>query len=75
MLALVAAKKKMDKGAIRKNIVLLCLSGACLGGNWLLLFEAYNHMSVAAATLLYEMGPVMAMLAAPMLFGERPGAK
>lgn len=75
MLVLTLSKRKMDKGAMRKNIVLLCLSGACLGGNWLLLFEAYNHTSVAVATLLYEMGPVMAMLAAPMLFGEKPGAK
>ena len=72
---LIFARKMPDKEAVRKNIVPLCLSGACLGGNWLLLFEAYNHASVAFATLLYEMGPMMAILAAPMLFGEKPSVK
>lgn len=75
MLVLLIGKRKPDKEAIKKNFAFLCLSGACLGGNWLLLFEAYNHTSVAAATLCYEMGPVIAMLAAPLLFGERAGAK
>lgn len=75
MLVLAVGKNRLNKKAIKRNFALLCLSGACLGGNWLLLFEAYNHTSVAAATLCYEMGPVIAMLAAPLLFGEKAGVK
>jgi len=67
--------KKADMAAVRRNFGWLCLSGACLGGNWILLFEAYNHTSVALATLCYEMGPVIVLLVSPMLFGERMGRK
>jgi len=74
LLGLMAARgKRADMGAVRRNFAWLCLSGACLGGNWVLLFEAYNHTSVAVATLCYEMGPVLVLLVSPMLFRERLG--
>lgn len=69
------AKKKPDMRAVRGNMGRLCLSGACLGGNWILLFEAYNHTSVAVATLCYQMGPVLVLALAPLLFGERLGGR
>ena len=49
----------------------LLLSGALIGFNWILLFEAYRHTTVASATLCYYMAPVMMILASALLFRER----
>ncbi len=57
--------------AIQKNLGLLVLSGACIGFNWILLFEAYRYTTVATATLCYYLAPVFVILAAPVLFGEK----
>lgn len=53
-----------------RQIVLLILSGAVMGVNWILLFEAYNYTSVAAATLCYYMAPTIVVLLSPLLFHE-----
>ena len=53
----------------------LTLSGALIGINWLLLFEAYNYTTVPIATLCYYMAPTIVMLLSPLLFGERLTAK
>ena len=50
---------------------LLALSGAVMGFNWILLFEAYHYTSVATATLCYYMQPVIVILASAVLFRER----
>jgi len=47
------------------------LSGVTLGINWILLFEAYNHTTVATATLCYYMQPTILILLSPLLFKER----
>ena len=47
-----------DKAAITRNLALLLISGALIGFNWILLFEAYNCTSVAVATLCYYLAPV-----------------
>lgn len=49
-------------GAIRRNGLLLVLSGAAMGINWILLFEAYRHTTVATATLAYYLAPVIVIL-------------
>ena len=60
------------KGAgLGKNKGLLFLSGAMIGFNWILLFEAYNHTTVAAATLCYYMAPVIVLLMSPLVLGEK----
>ena len=71
MLVMMAWKKKPDFGAIKKNLLLLCLSGALIGFNWILLLEAYQHTSVAVATLCYYMAPVFVILASPIVLKER----
>lgn len=63
-------RQKLDTAAIRKNGLLLLLSGVALGINWMLLFEAYNHTTVATATLCYYMAPILLILASPVLFRE-----
>jgi RarD protein len=68
-------RQKQDGAAIKKNAVLLLVSGALIGFNWMLLFEAYNYTSVATATLAYYMSPVFVVLASPFLLKERMTAK
>lgn len=64
-------KQKPDLATIRKNGLLLALSGAALGFNWIFLFEAYNHTSVAAATVCYYLAPILVILLSPVLFQEK----
>ena len=67
----VCQKKRPSLTAIRQNWPWLCLSGAFLGFNWILLFEAYRHTTVATATLCYYMAPVLVILISPLLLKER----
>ena len=64
-------KSKLDKSAIKKNFVMLALSGAFIGINWILLFESYNYTTVATATLCYYMQPIFVILASPFLLKEK----
>lgn len=63
--------KKPDLKAIKNNLLPLVLSGAAIGVNWILLFEAYNYTSVAVATLCYYMQPVMLIILTPFLLKEK----
>jgi len=67
--------KKVSLAAIKKNLALLCLSGAAIGVNWILLFEAYRYTSVATATICYYLAPVFLVLSAPLTLGEKLTAK
>ena len=49
----------------------LVLSGALIGINWMLLFEAYNYTTVAVATLCYYMQPTIVVLLSPLIFREK----
>ncbi len=64
-------KRPPDLAAIRKNLLWLLLSGACLGLDWTLLFESYRHTTVATATLCYYMCPSLVVLGSHFLFKER----
>ena len=54
-----------------KTVLWLAFTGALIGINWMLLFEAYNYTTVPVATLCYYMEPTIVMLLSPLLFGER----
>lgn len=71
MMVLLISKKSLDKQALRKNLPMLSLSGAAIGFNWILLFEAYNYTSVATATLCYYLAPILVILASPLVLKER----
>ena len=64
------SKKKLDMAAVRRNLLLLILSGVAIGFNWILLFEAYNYTSVATATLCYYLAPILVILASPLVLKE-----
>ncbi len=53
-----------------RDFFYLAFIGAVMGINWILLFEAYNHTSVAVATLCYYMQPTIVMLLSPLIFKE-----
>ena len=58
-----------------RDLRMLALTGALIGINWMLLFEAYNHTTVAIATLCYYMQPTIVVLLSPILFKEKLTAK
>ena len=70
-LVLVVKRDKLSIEAIKRNFVFLVVSGAFIGFNWILLFEAYQYTTVATATLCYYMAPVIVVLVSPFLFKER----
>ena len=63
-------KKTADKLPFR-TAAMLALSGALMGINWILLFEAYNYTTVAVATLCYYMQPTIMVLLSPVIFREK----
>lgn len=70
LLIMLLTKQKPDKQAIRKNLLILCISGAAIGFNWILLFESYKHTTVATATVCYYLAPLFLLLSSPLL-GEQ----
>lgn len=70
LLVMTLAKKRPQMQSIRENLWVLLLSGAAIGGNWVLLFESYRHTTIATATICYYLAPVFVVLASPLL-GER----
>ena len=66
-----AAKKNAKFKRIRRELPLILVSGAAMGINWILLFEAYRYTSVSVATLSYYFAPVIVTIACPFLFRER----
>lgn len=55
----------------RKTFCLLAVTGALIGLNWMLLFEAYNYTTVATATMCYYMQPTIVILLSPLVFREK----
>ena len=54
----------------RRALFFLAVSGAAMGGSWILLYEAYRLIGVSIASLAYYCGPVIVMALSPLLFGE-----
>ena len=72
LLAFTRIKKTSTRVKLsRQTMTWLAVSGAVIGINWMLLFEAYNHTTVAVATLCYYMQPTIVMLVSPLLFREK----
>ncbi len=74
-LYLLVGGKKIPFRSLGRQLPALLVSGAALGINWILLFEAYKYTTVSVATLSYYFAPVIIILACPLLFKERMGAK
>lgn len=68
-----AAGKTIRFRTLGRELPLLLISGAAMGFNWILLFEAYKYTTVSVATLSYYFAPVLVTLACPLLFREKMG--
>lgn len=67
--------RRLSFQAIRNNIILLIVSGALIGFNWILLFESYRYTTVATSTLCYYMAPIFVILASPLVLSEKLSAR
>ncbi len=75
LLVHVIRRQPFDKAALKANMVKLLVSGAMIGFNWVLLFEAYRYTTVSVATVCYYMAPVFIMISSPFTLGEKITAK
>lgn len=66
--------KREALSALKGKLLRLFLSGAAMGFNWILLFEAYHYTSIALSTLCYYFAPVFVTAASIFLFREKPTA-
>ena len=71
LLVLLCRRSRLSWPAIRRVLPRLCLTGAMLGFNWILLFESYRYTTVATATLCYYMAPILLVALSPFVFQER----
>ena len=71
ILAFTRLRKERRERIPRRTLLGLVVSGALIGINWMLLFEAFNHTTVTVATLCYYMEPTIVMLHSPLIFRER----
>ena len=70
LLYLRARRQHINLPAIRQNLFWLAASGICLGLNWIFLFAAYMHTTVAIASLCNYMAPIIIILIAPIVLHE-----
>lgn len=68
---LLFSKQHIPFADMKREIWILFLSGAAMGMNWILLFEAYQYTTVSIATLSYYFAPVIVTAVCPILFHER----
>ena len=63
--------QKLNISKMGRDLPILFLSGAAMGINWILLFEAYKYTTVSVATLSYYFAPVIVTIVCPILFKEK----
>ena len=68
---LLVTKQRIPFENIKREVPLLLVSGAAMGINWILLFEAYKHTTVSVATLSYYFAPFIVTAVSPVLFKEK----
>jgi Predicted permeases len=64
-------KIHITKKELLKNKTLLIVSGIALGFNWIFLFEAYKHTTVAIATLSYYLAPAIVTVLSSLILNEK----
>ena len=67
---LLVTNEKMQLSGMRRELILLIISGIAMGFNWILLFEAYKYTTVSVATLSYYAAPIIITLVSTILFRE-----
>lgn len=57
LLSFLVTRRRLCLSEIKKSLWLLLASGAAMGINWMLLFEAYQYTTISLATLSYFSRP------------------
>ncbi|WP_251551060.1 DMT family transporter [Neobacillus muris] len=71
LIASLLVKHKPSVKALKENAVLLLVSGAAIGLNWIFLFESYRFTTISNATISYYFAPVFVMILAPWVLKEK----
>lgn len=71
----IVKNEKTPFDEIKKDLLLLFLSGTAMGFNWIFLFQSYRYTSISIATLSYYFAPVIVMAVCPILFREKLNLK
>ncbi|MDF2615194.1 MAG: putative permease [Clostridia bacterium] len=72
---LILTKQNISWQNIRKNLPALLFSSFALGANWIFLFEAYKHTTIANAALSYYFAPVFVIVMSPIVLKEKISLK
>ncbi|AMA51203.1 DMT family transporter [Bacillus inaquosorum] len=64
-------KKTIPWKLVKANAYILFLSGIALGGNWIFLYQSYDHTTLTNATLGYYFAPVFVMILSPFILKEQ----
>lgn len=75
LLIFIAVTRRRPKRLGGRKLLWLAVTGAIIGLNWMLLFEAYRYTTVATATMCYYMQPTIVILLSPVFFKEKLTAK
>lgn len=70
-LALIAMKQELHWALLKKNAKFIIISSCALSGNWIFLFQAFKHTTIANAVLCYYFAPVFLILLSRLVLGER----
>ncbi|KQL19731.1 DMT family transporter [Cytobacillus solani] len=75
LLIFIMIKKRISWNLVKSNALFLILSGIALGGNWIFLYQSYDHTTIANATLGYYFAPVFVMILSPFVLREQLSIK
>ena len=68
---LLITKQKINLKNIKKELIVILISGMAMGFDWIFLFEAYKYTTVSIATLSYYFAPIIVTLVCPIVFKEK----
>lgn len=64
-------KEKLNKNALKENLIILLLSGVALGVNWAALFQAIKYTTISNATLSYYFAPIFIIIFSAIILKEK----
>lgn len=72
---LIFSKRRLKKEDIKSVVLPMVMSGMLLSGDWIGLFNAYSHTTIATATVCYYMAPILTLIVSPIFLKEKLGLK
>lgn len=71
LLVMLLTGHKVNLKSVKKKLPVLLASGAAIGFNWILLFEAYRFTGIPVATVCYYTAPIIVVIASAFIFKEK----